>query len=163
MSTNFFERQAAARRHTGWLIVMFCLATLVLVVSIMAVVVLAVGMLQCSGQPLDASTFPWAIPLFAGAAALVMILGGSLFKILELRAGGGASVAERQGGVRIFPDTTNPAHRRLLNVVEEIAIASGTPVPPVYLLANEPGINAFAAGYSTSDAVVAVTQGASTS
>ena len=138
---------------------MFCLATAVVVVSIMAVVAWVVNLQQGGRQPLHASPFPWDISLLAGTAALIMILGGSLFKIIELRAGGGAAVAERQGGVRIYPNTTNAAHRRLLNIVEEIAIASGTPVPPVYFLEHEPGINAFAAGYSTSDAVVAVTRG----
>ena len=161
MATNFFERQAAARRSTGWLMIMLGLATAAVVASVMAVVALVVAMQQNAGQQVGAASFPWDIPLLAGAAALVMIFGGSLFKILELRSGGGAVVAERQGGARrIYPDTTNAAHRRLLNIVEEIAIASGTPVPPVYLLANEPGINAFAAGYTTSDAVIAVTQGA---
>ena len=87
-----------------------------------------------------------------------MILGGSLFKVVQLRPGrrgrGGTP-----GGSPDLSGYDEPAHRRLLNIVEEIAIASGTPVPPVYLLAKEPGINAFAAGYSPSDAVVAVTQG----
>ena len=161
MSTNFFDRQTAARSSTGWLIVMFCLATAVVVLSLMAVVGCVVAsMQQGGGQSRHATSFPWEISLLAGAAAMVMILGGSLFKIIELRAGGGAVVAEQQGGVRIYPDTKNPAHRRLLNIVEEIAIASGTAVPPVYFLENEPGINAFAAGYATSDAVVAVTRGA---
>ncbi len=159
MSTNFFERQTAARRSTSWLIVMFCLATVVVVVCIMGVVAIAIGMLQNSGPSPAAAPFPWGIPLLAGGAALLLILGGSIFKTIELRAGGGAAVAERQGGVRIYPDTANPAYRRVLNIVEEIAIASGTPVPPVYVLENEPGINAFAAGYSPSDAVVAVTRG----
>ena len=159
MGTNFFERQSAARRSTGWLIVTFCLATAVVVVSVMAVVALVVSVQEGSGQPFQGPVFPRDITLLAGVVALVMILGGSLFKIIELRAGGGAAVAERQGGVRVYPDTKSLVHRRLLNIVEEIAIASGTPVPPVYLLENEPGINAFAAGYSTSDAVIAVTRG----
>ncbi|CAM5236807.1 Peptidase M48 OS=Rhodanobacter lindaniclasticus OX=75310 GN=B1991_04705 PE=4 SV=1 [Rhodanobacter lindaniclasticus] len=57
------------------------------------------------------------------------------------------------------PDTTDPALRRLRNVIEEVAIAAGVPVPDIYLMADEPGINAFAAGYSASDAAVCVTQG----
>ena len=69
-------------------------------------------------------------------------------------------MAESMGGVRIYPNTHNPVERRLLNVVEEMSIASGVPVPPVYFLANEAGINAFAAGYSPSDAVLGVTRGA---
>ena len=97
--------------------------------------------------------------MLAGVVTLMLIIGGTLFKSAQLRAGGGAVVAEAQGGVRIYPDTTNPLQRRILNIVEEMAIASGTQVPPVYYLENEPGINAFAAGYTTADAVIAVTRG----
>ncbi len=90
---------------------------------------------------------------------LALVGGGTLFKVAALRAGGGSSVAERLGGKRLYPNEQGLAERRLLNVVEEMAIASGVPVPPVFLL-DEPGINAFAAGYSPSDAVLGVTRGA---
>ena len=73
--------------------------------------------------------------------------------------GGGTVVAERLGGRRVYPNTIDPVERRLLNVVEEMALASGVPVPPVFMLNEEQGINAFAAGYSPSDAVVGVTRG----
>ena len=76
---------------------------------------------------------------------LALIGGGSLYKIASL-AGGGHTVAELLGGRPLSPQTTDPDERKLLNVVEEMAIASGTPVPPVYLLEQEDGINAFAAG-----------------
>jgi Zn-dependent protease with chaperone function len=81
------------------------------------------------------------------------------FRTIGLRGGGG-KVARELGGVPVPQDTNDPQLRRLRNVVEEIAIASGTPVPEVYLLPHEEGINAFAAGWSTSDAAVAVTRGA---
>src|SRR5690606_5887013 len=84
---------------------------------------------------------------------------GTLFKVIELRTGGGAVVAEQLGGSRVSPNSRDPLERRLLNVVEEMAIASGIPVPPVYLL-DESGINAFAAGYETGNAVLGVTRGA---
>ena len=87
-----------------------------------------------------------------------LITVGSLYKMAQL-AGGGTVVAERLGGRRVYPNTTDPVERRLLNVVEEMALASGVPVPPVFLLSEEQGINAFAAGYSPSDAVVGVTRG----
>ena len=73
--------------------------------------------------------------------------------------GGGGVVARSLGGVRISPDTTDPLQRRLLNVVEEMAIASGVPMPEVYLLEQESGINAFAAGHNPSNAAIAVTRG----
>ncbi|OXE28039.1 hypothetical protein CA163_35975, partial [Vibrio parahaemolyticus] len=63
-------------------------------------------------------------------------------------------------GKLISTDTSNAKHRQLLNVVEEMSIASGIPVPPVYVMAEEHGINAFAAGMSIDDAVIGVTQGA---
>ncbi|MCC7198923.1 MAG: M48 family metallopeptidase, partial [Gammaproteobacteria bacterium] len=75
-------------------------------------------------------------------------------------SGGGGAVARSLGGERVTRATADPLRRRLLNVVEEMAIASGTPVPEVYVLEQEPGINAFAAGLSTSGAAIAVTRGA---
>ena len=87
-----------------------------------------------------------------------VIAAGSLYKMAAL-SGGGHTVAELLGGRLLRADAATPAERRLLNVVEEMAIASGVPVPPVYLLENELGINAFAAGHAPGDAVVAVTAG----
>jgi len=93
-----------------------------------------------------------------------LITGGiiglsSLFRAAQLR-GGGATVAVELGGVPVDGSTTDPLRRRLLNVVEEMAIASGVPVPQVFVLEHESGINAFAAGWSPADAAVAVTRGA---
>ena len=102
------------------------------------------GIPSCSG--------PWL------SATAALISGGSLYKIASL-SGGGHTVAELLGGRLLHPQTTDPDERRILNVVEEMAIAAGTPVPPVYLLEKEDGINAFAAGHSPNDAVVAVTRG----
>src|SRR5690606_6126367 len=84
----------------------------------------------------------------------------SLFRIAALRSGGGESVAFQMGGTPVPADTADFNMRRLRNVVEEIAIASGVPVPQVFVLEHEPGINAFAAGYAPADAVIAVTRGA---
>jgi len=93
-----------------------------------------------------------------GFATAAVILGGSWYKIHALRQGG-YRVAQMLGG-RLVPSTTDvPEERRLLNVVEEMAIASGVPVPDVYVLDRERSINAFAAGFTYQDAVVAVTRG----
>ena len=92
---------------------------------------------------------------------LAIICGASLFKTLSLRAGGGV-VARSLGGARIERNTRDPALRRLHNVVEEMAIASGVTMPEVYVLENEDAINAFAAGNSPADAAIAVTRGAAT-
>ncbi|NNM25589.1 MAG: M48 family metallopeptidase, partial [Phycisphaerales bacterium] len=93
-----------------------------------------------------------------GTGTLALVGGGSVYKIAQLR-GGGTTVAQRLGGGLVRAEAAGPPERRLLNVVEEMAIASGTPAPPVYLLADEPGINAFAAGYGPGDAVIGVTRG----
>src|SRR5690606_14503213 len=91
--------------------------------------------------------------------ALGVVGVGSMYRMASLR-GGGESVALQMGGVPVPEDTTDLHLRRLRNVVEEMSIASGVPVPKVYVMEHEPGINAFAAGYSPSDAVIAVTRGA---
>ena len=101
----------------------------------------------------------WQTFAAVGAGVSIVVLAGSLYKIMALSAGGKV-VAESLGGQLVPRNTPDLKQRRLLNVVEEMAIASGTPAPPVYLLATEPGINAFAAGFSPRDAVIGVTQGA---
>jgi Zn-dependent protease with chaperone function len=100
----------------------------------------------------------WRTFATVSAAVAAVVLVGSFYKMLALSAGGKA-VAESLGGKLIPRNTNDPQQRKLLNVVEEISIASGTPAPPVYVLADEAGINAFAAGFSPRDAVIGVTQG----
>ena len=143
---NFFEHQQAARRLSGRLVMLFGLAVLGMVLAVNAVVWLTIG------------NDPVAFVL-ATVTTLAVIGLGSLFRIASLR-GGGEPVALQMGGVPVPEDTTDLNLRRLRNVVEEISIASGVPVPKIYVLEHEAAINAFAAGYSTSDAVVAVTRGA---
>lgn len=158
MATDFFDRQAAARRSTTWLLGAFAVAVVVLVGAVFAVTSSVVATQQ-DVSSLNVQTFPWQVPLGAAGGTLALVGGGSLFKVASLRAGGGRGVAESLGGRRLVRDTTSdPSERRLLNVVDEMAIASGVPSPPVYLM-DESAINAFAAGYSPSDAVIGVTRG----
>jgi len=97
--------------------------------------------------------------LIAVTLITILVVGlGSLWKTLALRAGG-RTVAESLDGQLLSPGSGDIAERRLLNVVEEMAIASGTPVPPVYVMQEEMGINAFAAGFGPDDAVIGVTRG----
>src|SRR5262245_37951898 len=138
MATDFYERQSTARRNTKWLIGAFSLSVLAILVTTFAVTAIAIG---ASGEQVSLE-----MPSAAALAALALIGGGTTYKIAQL-AGGGSGVAERLGGKRLYPNSLEPGERRLLNVVEEMALASGVPVPPVYLL-NEEGINAFAAGFS---------------
>ena len=163
MATDFFERQDAARRTTTRLVVLFAIAVVVIIMSVDFLVALVLsyidlesesGLLELAWQrAIDPSVLAFAV----GGTLLVVTLG-SVYKIADLW-GGGPVVAEHLGGRRLNADTTVPAERRLLNVVEEIAIASGTATPPVYLLEDEDGMNAFAAGFSLEDAVIGVTRG----
>ena len=157
MATDFFQQQHAARRSTALLVFYFALAvaTLVVLVYFLAAAVF----LFVPDQPEDAQSF-WN-PLLFGAVTLGVstVVGlGSLLKTAQLAAGGKA-VALTLGGRLVPADTRDPRLRRLLNVVEEMAIASGVPAPPVYVLPGEPGINAFAAGHAPGDAVVTVSEG----
>jgi len=151
---NFFERQAAARSASFRLVALFGLAVLGIVIAVdfLIWVLLAAR---------DETTPAEALALIGVVSLLVLavIAVASLYRIASLRSGG-AAVARELGGVPIPVQTQDPQLRRLRNVVEEIAIASGVPMPAIYVLEQEAGINAFAAGYAPADAVVAVTRGA---
>jgi Zn-dependent protease with chaperone function len=163
---DFFEHQDAARRKTGRLVALFVIAValivlLVYVVAIIAYSIVQWQVLETSAPP--SSTFSWWDPRVLAltcAGTLVVIVSASLYKITQLRRGGGAVVAVQLGGRPIARTTDDPLERRLLNVVDEMAIASGLPSPPVYVLDREKSINAFAAGYEPSGAVIGITRGA---
>ncbi len=157
---NFFESQDTAKRNTGKLIFLFALAVLSLIVITNVLVMVIFGFAGSGTTSMAASTSFQFDPiqfLIIGAIVTSVVLLGSLYKISSL-SGGGARIAEMMDGRLLVSGSADAAERRILNIVEEMAIASGTPVPPVYLM-EEAGINAFAAGYSPSDAIVAVTRG----
>lgn len=157
---DFFTAQDAARGKTKVLIVYFILAVLGIIAGLYFAYVLIFGIgvnsQSQNPQPLQL----WQPDVLGGVAVIVILLVGlsSLFKTMSLRSGGGV-VARSLGGVRVDPGTTDASERKLLNVVEEMAIASGVPTPEIYLLPAEQEINAFAAGFSIDDAAVAVTRG----
>jgi Zn-dependent protease with chaperone function/uncharacterized tellurite resistance protein B-like protein len=150
---DFFAAQDQARRNTGRLVLFFALAVIFLVVLTNLLVMVLFGYFRPGSLQFD-----WSFFLSTGAVVVLVIVAGSLYKIAAL-SGGGDAVAAMLGGEAIFGDEGDLDRRKVINVVEEMAIASGTPVPQVYLLKEE-GINAFAAGFSTSDAVIGVTSGA---
>ncbi len=161
---DFFEAQDRARRRTKWLVVLFVLAVAGTILTSYAVAV-AFSRYAEGSRPTRYETIGEPAPLWRPALFCWIALGtsgvvaiASLFKWSQFRAGGGA-IAESVGGRRVDPATTDLSERRLLNVVEEMAIASGIPVPAVYVLDEEPGLNAFAAGLTTNDAAVSVTRG----
>ncbi len=161
---NFFEAQDKARRNTLWMILLFILAVggLIFLTNLLLLVVLAylkTGYFIFSVSELN--NF-FELPIFIGVTVGVclLIFGGSFYKTMSLSKGGPA-VAEMLGG-RLVPQSTNDLQQRqLLNVVEEMSIAAGMPIPKVYLL-EENSINAFAAGQSPANAVIGVTRGALT-
>ena len=150
---DFFGHQERARRATGRLVVLFVLALLAIWLCIHFA---ASAVFSFASERAD-----WFRPevfLITGLATFAVVGGGMLVKTMQL-AKGGSSVASMLGGKPVPIDTTDPKERLLRNVVEEMAIASGVPVPEVFVLENEAGINAFAAGWSSADAAVAVTRG----
>jgi Zn-dependent protease with chaperone function len=158
---DFFERQEKARRHTGFLVFYFILAVALLVASVYVSVALTFGGLSRKHNTDETTSSPSQIALFlASTLGTLGIIGtGSFFKTLSL-ARGGRAVAELLDGRLVNPNSTEANERKLLNIVEEMAIASGVPVPQVYVMDGEMAINAFAAGHSASDAAISVTRGA---
>jgi Zn-dependent protease with chaperone function len=151
---DFFAQQARVRGSSRRLVLLFALAVIAIVVTVDLVVWVSMGRhgLTHTG---------WAnrrlIPLTT--IGMLLVIGGcAMYRIMSL-SNGGKAVAEGMGAIPVSPDTRDPQLRLLRNVIEEVAIASGSPVPDIYLMQDEPGINAFAAGYSVSDAAICVTQG----
>ncbi|MDD5521106.1 MAG: M48 family metallopeptidase [Kiritimatiellae bacterium] len=161
MSTmDFFKSQDAARKKSSILVVYYCLAVIMIVLAVyVAAMVLFQGAMAQSGHKMAVKTL-WNTELFVWITGITsaIVLIGTIYKISQLSSGG-AAVAEMLGGVEIETNTRDLDQRKILNVVEEISIASGVPVPRVFLLEGEEGINAFAAGFSPSDAVIGVTSG----
>jgi len=173
---NFYKAQDQARKQTSWLLFLFFIS----VMAIVLITNMCVAVFVWYSNPSNLSNahlqpelnfsalidwfrhiviglgwykFLWVTGLVCGVIGISMG-----FKWLSLRDGGRV-VAESLGGRVLVANTNDMIERRLLNVVEEIALASGVPVPPVYLMDNEQGINAFAAGLSLEDAVIGVTRG----
>ncbi len=162
---DFFLHQEQARKQTGLLVFYFILAVVFIILAIYLVVTFLIVYAQSKNssslpsEQMDFTMF-WDPSLFlmVSITTLLIVLLGSLYKSAQL-ATGGKAVAEMLGGRLISLSTKDLNERKILNVVEEMSIASGTPIPPVYLLENESGINAFAAGFKPNDAVIGVTKG----
>ena len=173
---NFYKAQDQARKQTTWLLFLYFLS----VVSIVLITNICFAIFVWYSNPHNlsnaqlpsitsiSSAIEWFQQVIVGlgwykflwVTGLVCgVIGISMgFKWISLRSGGRV-VAESLGGRLLAPNADDNLERRLLNVVEEIALAAGVPVPPVYIMDNEQGINAFAAGLSTEDAVIGVTRG----
>lgn len=159
---DFFEQQAKAHRKTKWLVIYFAMAVAAMILAIYLCAILIFNGVQqhhsyYEGAPQFSS---WNPQIFFGVSfAVLAIVGiGSAYKTAALSSGGSA-VSEMMGGRLISTNTTNPDERKLLDVVEEMSIASGVPMPQVYVMDEENGINAFAAGHKPGDATITVTRG----
>jgi Zn-dependent protease with chaperone function len=161
MATDFFQHQDVARRKTGLLVVLFILAVVAIVIAVnlvFAVVFTTAMEWNAQEQGMQAKRLDPMLFVWVSLGTIGVIAIGSIYKTSEI-ASGGETVALMLGGRLINQQTQNRAERRLLNVVEEMAIASGTAVPPVYVLDREKSINAFAAGHQSGDAVIGVSRG----
>ncbi len=160
---DFFAYQAKARSQSRRLLIWFGLAVVGVVLAIDAVILVVLISANRSGKgeaPISGSPIADHLGglMATSLVVLTVILIASMVKIAMLRSGGSA-VARKLGAVRVNTGGNDLALRRLRNVVEEIAIASGVPVPEIYVLEQEESINAFAAGFSPADAAVCVTRG----
>jgi Zn-dependent protease with chaperone function len=175
---DFFEAQELARRATRRLVLLYLLAVAAVAIAVCLGLGTAYTLAVMSGAAAPArevmidgrhlgSAFVeimrYGVPLklyaFGAGATLLVIASATLYRVFQL-SDGGEAVVDMVGARRVDSASTDPGERRLLNVVEEMAIASGVHVPSAYVMDGERGINAFAAGYSPNEAVVAVTRGA---
>jgi Zn-dependent protease with chaperone function len=162
---DFFSRQELSRRATRRLVVLFGLAFLAVALITAVAATLAVGM-YAEYSPVTFGARTWQqwtadnLPLIGTIVVVTMglMILASLYRAATIARGGG-QVARLLGGTAVNGDDPDPLHHRLVNVVEEMAIASGLPVPEIFVLEREAGINAFAAGLTHTDAAVAVTRG----
>ncbi|MCV6614884.1 MAG: M48 family metallopeptidase [Cellvibrionaceae bacterium] len=159
---NFFEHQDRAHRNTKKLVFLLLLAvlTLIAITVLLVLFLLSYGQVDAKqsdllSQMVDTANLELVVAVGLGVLAVVSL--GSLYKLSQLSAGGKV-VAEAMGGRLLNINTRDADERKVLNVVEEMAIAGGTAVPPVYLMEDQ-SINAFAAGYKGQDAVIGITRG----
>ncbi|PYJ85424.1 MAG: peptidase M48 [Verrucomicrobia bacterium] len=174
MAMDFFERQEMARVNSRKIVLLFVLALpcVIAAVYVVSVAVYALGWpffafwrsvfveihSTSAGTAYFISLWQPTLFLWVAGGTLAVVFGGSLYKLKQL-APGGHVVALLLGGERLNPETKKLDELRLLHVVEEMSVASGTPVPDIYILRREFGLNAFVAGHTVSDMVVCVTEG----
>ena len=155
---DFFTQQEKAKRYTKVLLLYFIFAISLIIVSLNVVIYYFFMFLEFYPYT-PADWFSGGVVYYISGAAFLLILSGSVFRWIKLKSGGHA-VAAMVGAKRLDLHTSDDKQRQLINVVEEMSIASGVPVPGLYILESEVGINAFVAGYLPTEAVMVVTAGA---
>lgn len=170
---DFFAHQDRAKTRTFWLVFLFLSSVALIVTAVCLIFVVALpelfyGSAESSGamKVLVSGDFrdllvnlDWASVGAVAAGVIVAIGLASLYKTMVLKSGGGRALAEAMGGRLIDSGTSDPQEKRLVNIIEEMALASGIPVPEIYVLDHEQNLNAFAAGLTVHSAVIGVTGG----
>lgn len=152
---NFFQHQAHAKRKTGYLILLLIVAVASVILAVEAAIEFIIMWMREEFE----TSLTLETHIIIALVVFIFIGSGTIYKLMQLRDGGEV-IARLLGGRRVSPHTTDVGEKRALNVVEEMAIASGIPVPLLYVLPDDDSINAFAAGFSIHDAVVGITKGA---
>src|ERR1044072_2419262 len=156
---NFFEAQRLARQRTKWLVILFIMAVAAIVFSTTTLITVAIDYKKLLPAP---AFYFWRlfwdsffkVGIFAGPAIVVVFVLVSLTRILSLSNGGGVSVADLLGATPLGFDSQDLKERQLRNIVEEMSIASGVPIPRIFVMREERGINACAAGTEPGNACV---------
>ena len=161
---NFFEQQDKARSKTSRLVIMFL--TGIVALGIIAFVAVFMGYILFLGDSYNDDEEAFSIALIFTIVFVTILLLATWIKISQLRRGGGPQVAKELGGILLneeslnkFEDVSSHKIKVLMNINKEMALASGVPVPNLYLIEDE-GVNAFAAGYTPLNSVIGVTSGA---
>ncbi len=157
---SFFDRQEEAIKRSAHLVLYFSLSVIAIVFAV-DLMVYIVQILERNWEKPGAFTPVWSQLFWGAAATLAVIAAGSIYRYIKLRPGGRA-LAKLVGAVRVDADTEDEDVKRFVNVAEEMSIASGVPLPALYVMEDEDGINAFVAGYGPADTVLVVTKGALT-
>lgn len=160
---NFFEHQEHAHRKTSILILYFILAVFLIVIAVNALIVSAIVVVQTQNKPMIPrhEILAWFILVgkYVSPSVIGIILLGTLITLFKLK-GGGLALAEMVKARPIEYTSSDFLEKRLVNVVEEMSIAAGVPIPKLFVMDNEPAINAFVAGIKPADTVMVVTKGA---
>ncbi|MGL4593766.1 MAG: M48 family metallopeptidase [Thermoguttaceae bacterium] len=159
---DFFQHQQQAKNRTFLLVVLYGVALFLLIAAFYAIVACCYAGTLSDEEAMQFERNFFIDPLllfYTISGVSLIVFGGSFVKTMSLASGGGKSVAEMLGGRLISPGSVDLAERRLYNIVEEMSLASGVPVPSIYVMDHEPGINAFAAGFAPNEAVISVNRG----
>ncbi len=152
---NFFKNQEEAKSKTSKLLFTY-FVTVILTALLTSTVICLI--IYWKSEQIDMADLTIVVLIISGLVSLFIFLT-SLYKIIALK-NGGEYVARLAGATPVNVKTSDPLLRKYINVVEEMSIASGTPVPKIYIMEDEMAINAFAAGFEMDDAVIAVSMGA---